>query len=145
MSKRYLDLAGVKRLWDATKKLNEITQDVTEEQTERIKTLEDKENSMQATLENISKTGEASAASNVTYNHSDSKLDATNVQQAVDEVLTKLYDNITNINNNLDILKDVVKHVYPRILMNEDDLNALIEKGGPFEEGMDYVAYEDNG
>lgn len=145
MSKRYLDLAGVKRLWDATKKLNEITQDVTEEQTERIKTLEDKENSMQATLENISKTGEASAASNVTYNHSDSKLDATNVQQAVDEVSTKLYDNITNINNNLDILKDAVKHVYPRILMNEEDLNALIEKGGPFEEGMDYVAYEDNG
>lgn len=145
MSKRYLDLAGVKRLWDATKKLNKITQDVTEEQTERIKTLEDKENSMQATLENISKTGEASAASNVTYNHSDSKLDATNVQQAVDEVSTKLYDNITNINNNLDILKDAVKHVYPRILMNEEDLNALIEKGGPFEEGMDYVAYEDNG
>ena len=42
-------------------------------------------------------------------------------------------------------LNDVVKHVYPRILMNEDDLNALIEKGGPFEEGMDYLAYEDNG
>lgn len=40
---------------------------------------------------------------------------------------------------------DISKHVYPRILMNEDDLNALIEKGGPFEEGMDYVAYEDNG
>ena len=41
-------------------------------------------------------------------------------------------------------LNDVVKHVYPRILMNEDDLNKLIENGGPFEEGMDYVAYEDN-
>lgn len=44
-----------------------------------------------------------------------------------------------------DTVKELVKHVYPRILMNEDDLNALIEKGGPFEEGMDYVAYEDNG
>lgn len=44
-----------------------------------------------------------------------------------------------------DTVKEISKHVYPRILMNEDDLNALIEKGGPFEEGMDYVAYEDNG
>ena len=37
-------------------------------------------------FEKIGETGEASAASNVTYNHSDSKLDATNVQQAIDEV-----------------------------------------------------------
>lgn len=28
--------------------------------------------------------------------------------------------------------------------MSEDELNALIESGGPFKEGMDYVAYEDN-
>ena len=136
-------IANANQIYDANE--DKSTQDVSKEHTERIKTLEDKDNSMQTTLENISKTGEASAASNVTYNHSDSKLDATNVQQAVDEVSTKLDDNITNTNNNSDILKDVVKHVYPRILMNEDDLNALIEKGGPFEEGMDYLAYEDNG
>ena len=135
-------IANANQIYDANE--DKSTQDVSKEHTERIKTLEDKEDSMQTTLENITKTGEASAASNVTYNHSDSKLDATNVQQAVDEVSTKLDDNITNTNNNSDILKDVVKHVYPRILMNEDDLNALIEKGGPFEEGMDYVAYEDN-
>ena len=136
-------IANANQIYDANE--DKSTQDVSKEHTERIKTLETKENSMQTTLENITKTGEASAASNVTYNHSDSKLDATNVQQAVDEVSTKLDDNITNTNNNSDILKDVVKHVYPRILMNEDDLNALIEKGGPFEEGMDYLAYEDNG
>lgn len=136
-------IANANQIYDANE--DKSTQDVSKEHTERIKTLEDKENSMQTTLENISKTGEASAASNVTYNNGDSKLDATNVQQAVDEVSTKLDDNITNTNNNSDILKDVVKHVYPRILMNEDDLNALIEKGGPFEEGMDYIAYEDNG
>lgn len=77
-------IANANQIYDANE--DKSTQDVTEEHTERIKTLEDKENSMQATLENISKTGEASAASNVTYNHSDSKLDATNVQQAIDEV-----------------------------------------------------------
>lgn len=41
-------------------------------------------------------------------------------------------------------LENMNKHIYPRILMNEDDLNELIENGGPFEEGMDYMAYEDN-
>lgn len=54
-------------------------------------------------------------------------------------------DALKQLNDNSDTLNDIVKHVYPRILMNEDDLNALIEKGGPFEEGMDYLAYEDNG
>ena len=53
-------------------------------------------------------------------------------------------DALKQLNDNSATLEDVVKHVYPRILMNEDDLNALIEKGGPFEEGMDYLAYEDN-
>lgn len=77
-------IANANQIYDANE--DKSTQDVSKEHTERIKTLETKENSMQTTLENISKTGEASAASNVTYNHSDSKLDATNVQQAVDEV-----------------------------------------------------------
>lgn len=52
---------------------------------------------------------------------------------------------LKQLDDNSAALNDVIKHVYPRILMNEDDLNALIEKGGPFEEGMDYIAYEDNG
>ena len=77
-------IANANQIYDANE--DKSTQDVSKEHTERIKTLEDKENSMQTTLENITKTGEASAASNVTYNHSDSKLDATNVQQAVDEI-----------------------------------------------------------
>lgn len=77
-------IANANQIYDANE--NKSTQDVSKEHTERIKTLETKENSMQTTLENITKTGEASAASNVTYNHSDSKLDATNVQQAIDEV-----------------------------------------------------------
>lgn len=54
-------------------------------------------------------------------------------------------DALKQLDDNSAALNDVIKHVYPRILMNEDDLNALIEKGGPFEEGMDYIAYEDNG
>lgn len=77
-------IANANQIYDANE--NKSTQDVSKEHTERIKTLETKENSMQTTLENITKTGEASAASNVTYNHSNSKLDATNVQQAIDEV-----------------------------------------------------------
>ena len=77
-------IANANQIYDANE--DKSTQDVSKEHTERIETLETKENSMQTTLENITKTGEASAASNVTYNHSDSQLDATNVQQAVDEV-----------------------------------------------------------
>lgn len=77
-------IANANQIYDANE--NKSTQDVSKEHIERIKTLETKENSMQTTLENITKTGEASAASNITYNHSDSKLDATNVQQAIDEV-----------------------------------------------------------
>ncbi|MDY5335539.1 MAG: CotH kinase family protein [Bacilli bacterium] len=80
-------IANANQIYDANE--NKSTQDVSKEHTERIKILETKENSMQTTLENITKTGEASAASNVTYNHSDSNLDATNVQQAIDEVVTK--------------------------------------------------------
>ena len=81
-------IANANQIYDANE--DKSTQDVSKEHTERIKNLETKEDAMQTTLENITKTGEASAASNVTYNHSDSKLDATNVQQAVDEVSTKL-------------------------------------------------------
>ena len=77
-------IANANQIYDANE--DKSTQDISKEHKERIKTLETKENSMQTTLENITKTGEASAASNVTYNHSDSKLDATNVQQAIDEV-----------------------------------------------------------
>ena len=77
-------IANANQIYDANE--DKSTQDVSKEHTERIKDLEAKEDAMQTTLENITKTGEASAASNVTYNHSDSKLDATNVQQAIDEI-----------------------------------------------------------
>lgn len=68
-----------------------------------------------------------------------------NTDQRLNNVSTILDNNVKQTNNNSNILSDVVKHVYPRILMNEDDLNELIANGGPFEEGMDYLAYEDNG
>ena len=83
-------IANANQIYDANE--DKSTQDVSKEHTERIKNLETKEDAMQTTLENITKTGEASAASNVTYNHNDSKLDATNVQQAVDELATKKFN-----------------------------------------------------
>lgn len=43
-----------------------------------------------------------------------------------------------------DTVKEISKHVYPRIVMSENDLDELIDNGGPFEEGIDYLAYEDN-
>lgn len=89
-------IANANQIYDANE--DKSTQDVSKEHKERIKTLETKENSMQTTLENITKTGEASAASNVTYNHSNSKLDATNVQQAIDEVSRKSQTTVINGN-----------------------------------------------
>ena len=97
-------IANANQIYDANE--DKSTQDVSKEHTERIKDLETKEDAMQTTLENITKTGEASAASNVTYNHSDSKLDATNVQQAVDEIakLTATIEDKTS-----EITKETIK------------------------------------
>ena len=71
------------------KKADKSLEEENTKQNERLDNVEAKDRELQSTLENITKTGEASAASNVTYNHSNSKLDATNVQQAVDEVRKK--------------------------------------------------------
>lgn len=48
------------------------------------------------------------------------------------------------LKENKDDIATIQKHVYPRILKTEDELNKMIENGGPFKEGVDYLAYEDN-
>lgn len=58
-----------------------------------ITSLQSTNASLQTTLENISKTGEASAASNVTFNTTDTGLVSTNVQEAIKEVK----DNIPSV------------------------------------------------
>ena len=68
------------------KKADRSLEEENVKQNERLDNVEAKDRELQSTLENITKTGEASAASNVTYNHNDSQLDASNVQQAIDEV-----------------------------------------------------------
>ena len=113
-------IANANQIYDANE--DKSTQDVSKEHTERIKSLETKESSMQTTLENITKTGEASAASNVTYNHSDSRLDATNVQQAVDEVRKRSNyndgDNIIDFNT-IHLIKD--SEVWFLLLVDAND------------------------
>ena len=110
-------------------------QDVSKEHTERIKTLEDKENSMQTTLENITKTGEASAASNVTYNHSDSKLDATNIQQAIDEVRKRSNyndgDEVIDFNT-IHLITDNPEFVCVAVDVNEKILYGIKTDGQPY-------------
>lgn len=100
-------IANANQVYDANE--DKSTQDVSKEHKERIETLETKESSMQTTLENITKTGEASAASNVTYNRNDSQLNASNVQQAIDEVRKRSNyndgDNIIDFNT-INIVKD---------------------------------------
>lgn len=126
-------IANANQIYDANE--DKSTQDVTEEHTERIKTLEDKENSMQATLENISKTGEASAASNVTYNHSDSKLDATNVQQAIDEVRRRSNyndgDNIIDFNT-IHLITDNPEYICVAVDADEKILYGIKTDGQPY-------------
>ena len=123
-------IANANQIYDANE--DKSTQDVSKEHTERIKTLEDKEDAMQTTLENISKTGEASAASNVTYNHNDSKLDATNVQQAVDELATKKLDSSQLKNQDSVTILDSNKKKIMEV--NEKGLNArqinLVDEDG---------------
>lgn len=126
-------IANANQIYDANE--DKSTQDVSKEHTERIKTLEDKENSMQTTLENITKTGEASAASNVTYNHSDSKLDATNVQQAVDEVRKRSNyndgDNIIDFNT-IHLITDNPEYICVAVDINEKILYGIKTDGQPY-------------
>lgn len=124
-------IANANQVYDANE--DKSTQDVSKEHKERIETLETKESSMQTTLENITKTGEASAASNVTYNHNDSKLDATNVQQAVDEVRKRSnYNDGENIIdfNTINIIKDNPKYVIAWIDAKKRILVGLSRKDG---------------
>lgn len=126
-------IANANQIYDANE--DKSTQDVSKEHTERIKTLEAKEDSMQTTLENITKTGEASAASNVTYNHSDSKLDATNVQQAVDEVRKRSNyndeDSIIDFNT-IHIITDNPEFAIIAVDINDRILYGIKNDGQPY-------------
>jgi hypothetical protein len=84
------------------------------------------------------KTGEASAASaasNVTYNHSDSKLDATNVQQAVDEVRKRSNyndgDDIVDFNT-IHLITDNPEFVCVTVDVNEKILYGIKTDGQPY-------------
>lgn len=120
-------IANANQVYDANE--DKSTQDVSKEHKERIETLETKESSMQTTLENITKTGEASAASNVTYNHNDSHLGATNVQQAIDEVYSKGNTNRKNtkseleksISDNKAAVDASIQEVYKKSNYNDGD------------------------
>lgn len=98
-------------------------------QNERLDNVEAKDREFQSTLENITKTGEASAASNVSYNHNDSQLDASNVQQAIDEVYSKGNTNRENdktkleksISDNKAAVDASIQDVYKRSNYNDDD------------------------
>lgn len=126
-------IANANQIYDANE--DKSTQDVSKEHTERIKTLEDKEEAMQTTLENISKTGEASAASNVTYNHSNSKLNATNIQQAVDELYKKSNyndgDNIIDFNT-IHIITDNPEFAIVSVDINNRILYGIKANGQPY-------------
>lgn len=94
------------------------TEDVDTEQDKRLDSAEAKDTSLQETLENITKTGEASAASNVTYNHTDSQLDASNVQQAIDEVYSKGNSNLDTAKTELNTS---IQDVYKKSNYNDGD------------------------
>ena len=126
-------IANANQIYDANE--DKSTQDVSKEHTERIKDLETKKAAMQTTLENITKTGEASAASNVTYNHSDSKLDATNVQQAIDEVRKKSNyndgDNIIDFNT-IHLITDNPEFACVAVDVDDKILYGIKTDGQPY-------------
>lgn len=126
-------IANANQIYDANE--DKSTQDVSKEHKERIETLETKESSMQTTLENITKTGEASAASNVTYNHNDSKLNATNIQQAIDEVRKKSNyndgDNIIDFNT-IHLITDNPEFACIAVDANDKILYGIKTDGQPY-------------
>lgn len=98
-------------------------------QDERLDNAEAKDKSLQDTIESITKTGEASAASNVSYNHNSSQLDASNVQQAIDEVYSKGNTNREStkteleksIHDNRTAVDASIQDVYKKSNYNDDE------------------------
>ena len=111
------------------KKADKSLEEENAKQNERLDNAESKDREFQSTLDGITKTGEASAASNVTYNHNDSQLDASNVQQAIDEVYSKGNTNRENdktkleksISDNKAAVDASIQDVYKRSNYNDDD------------------------
>lgn len=104
------------------KKEEKSVENIGADHEKRVKQLETWDEQLQDTIENITKTGEASAASNVTYNHNDSQLNASNVQQAIDEVYSKGNSNVENTREELNqSLQDVYKKSNP----NDEDGNII--------------------
>ena len=104
-------------------------------QNERLDNVEAKDREFQSTLENITKTGEASAASNVIYNHNDSQLDASNVQQAIDEVHKRSNyndgDNIIDFNT-IHIITDNPEFAITVVDTNDRILYGIKNDGQPY-------------
>ena len=117
------------------KKADKNLEEENTKQNERLDNAEAKDREFQSTLEGITKTGEASAASNVTYNHNDSKLDATNVQQAVDEVRKRSNyndgDNIIDFNT-IHIITDNPEFAIAAVDANNKILYGIKADGQPY-------------
>ena len=111
------------------KKSDRSLEEENAKQNERLDNVEAKDREFQSTLENITKTGEASAASNVSYNHNDSQLNASNVQQAIDEVYSKGNTNRENakaeleksISDNKAVVDASIQDTYKKSNYNDGD------------------------
>lgn len=61
----------------------------------RHNSLNTKHESLSRTVQGIAATGGASIANNVTYNNSSSGLNAENAQDAIDEIISKKFENLS--------------------------------------------------
>lgn len=117
------------------KKADKSLEEENVKQNERLDDVEAKDRELQSTLENITNTGEASAASNVTYNHSDSKLDASNVQQAIDEVRKRSNyndgDSIIDFNT-IHLITDNQEFICVAVDVNDKILCGIKIDGQPY-------------
>lgn len=117
------------------KKADKSLEEENIKQNERLDNTEAKDREFQSTLENITKTGEASAASNVIYNHNDSQLDASNVQQAIDEVRKRSNyndgDSIIDFNT-IHIITDNPEFAIVAVDVNNRILYGIKADGQPY-------------
>lgn len=117
------------------KKADKSLEEENIKQNERLDNTEAKDRELQSTLESITKTGEASAASNVSYNHNNSQLDASNVQQAIDEVHKRSNyndgDNIIDFNT-IHIITDNPEFAITVVDINDKILYGIKADGQPY-------------
>ena len=97
-------------------------------------------------IKKIIKNGGSGGSYNIDYNITSEKIKdgaiTTNKLKENSVTESKLSPELQEIIKNVTTI--LLPNSHPRIILSESELDALIESGGPFLEGYDYMTYEED-